>query len=190
MKKNSKFIVFSFVVILIIVTSCTEKTSIDKLGEKVVKAIQTKDAELYYSLFPNKEQVAKYGIFAYGLRFEYENRSFWMRPFPEFLKSVDSLEKLTKPYAINQIKDMFADFHSGLSWDKAEIIKIDTLESTYEPIGNFKDRKQVLSATATMNIHLKIQDKNYVIYCSDVALIGKEGWFLSLVPKEVKLRKE
>jgi hypothetical protein len=179
MMKNVLVIGFTFLVFLSVSFGCKRQSSLPDLADNLVSSIKTKDANKYYSLFPNSEQVAKYGIFAYGLyAISREEMNFWMRPYTEYSKSVDSLEKIQKPVVINQINQMFDDFHSTIPWDKVEIIKIDTTETRIEKIGNLEDKKSVKSVVTNMKVNLLIQNKKYELVCRDVMFIENEGWFL------------
>lgn len=191
MKTTFKIIGVVSFVSLFAVLSCKKEPSIHDLGNMVITSIAKKNAEQYYSLFPNSAQVAKYGIFAYGLyASSKEDLLFWLRPYPQYSKSVDSLEIETKPSAIKQINRMFNDFHNNISWSSVEIMRIDTLNTRIGKIGNIKDKESVRQIETNMNIHLKFKDKKYTLVCRDVLFIEGEGWFLRNATSGVKLEEE
>lgn len=191
MKTNLKINGVVIFVFFLAIVSCKKESSIEDLGNMVVNSIKTKDAEQYYSLFPNSAQVAKYGIFAYGLYASTkEDLAFWLRPYSQYSSSIDSLEKVTKPSTINQINRMFDDFRTTISWDSIEIVKIDTLNTRIGKIRNIKDKESVKQIEANMNIQLKFRNKKYIIICRDVLYIEGERWFLRNAAAGVKLEEE
>jgi hypothetical protein len=180
-----------FFCILICISSCKKEEPLDTLASQLVESIKKKDAGAYYALFPDSKYVAKYGIFAYGL---YSPRSdeemaFWRRPYSQFEKSVDSLEKLTKPDVITKINGMFDDFHSTALWDSIAIESIDTTHTRIRETGDRVNNKRVKKIYTDMIIHLKVKNEKYDLKCRDVVKSEDKGWFLREASSRVELEK-
>ena len=191
MRKYSLYVLIIVVCMLVAVSGCKKDSDLNHLANSVVKSIQAKNAEKYYALFPNADQVAQYGIFAYGLyASSREDLKFWLRPYPKYHKSVDSLEKTTKPAAIQSIQRMFTDFHSTLAWDKVRLDGIDTTQSEIESISNLKKKQKEKSITTDMNIRLTCDNKKYLLICRGTFYIEGEGWFLRNAPSAIKLMEK
>jgi hypothetical protein len=186
--KSSHLMIIRLIYVLIILTGCKRELNLNDLAQKVVNSIQTQNTEAYYSTFPSPDLVAQYGIFAYGLyASSREDLEFWLRPYPQYHKSVDSLEKVTKPAAIRSIQQMFAAFHSKVDWNKVRLEGVDTTKTREEPISNLMKKKREKSIKTDMNIRLTYEKKKYLLVCRGTFYLEGKGWFLRDAPSAIEL---
>lgn len=187
-KKTSLFMKISLVCILIILAGCKKERNLNDLAINVVKSIQTQHTEEYYSMFPNSGLVAQHGIFAYGLHaVSRSDLNFWLRPYSDYRKSVDSLEQVARPSTFRGIQQMFNEFHATLDWKKVHFDGIDTTQTLIDVLSDLKNKKRIKSITATMNIHISFEKKKYLLVCPEVFYIENNGWFLRNAPSAIKL---
>lgn len=172
-------------------TPSRKVSDLNDLANDVIKSIQTEDVEKYYALFPSADLVAQYGIIAYGLNSNSkEDLNFWSRPYSQYHKSVDSLEKIHKPKSISSIQKMFKHFHSKLVWEKVKLVGIETTLTDSSYINNIKTRKKTKIIRTNLKIRIVCEDKRYFLDCRGAYYIETEGWFLYKEPETILLREE
>ncbi len=160
------------------------------LAKELVETITTKDKQGYYGLFPNATQVATYGILTYGLSGSLEERPLWIRPWPEYSKSIDSLEQLEKPRTFKMIEQYLNMLSSQTDGNKIALVKIDTINSRTGEIRNVHKKIKVATLSTDLVIHLAFNAQRYQLVCPNVIYIENEGWFLRLKYSEPRIEKE